>query len=70
MIPSSNFKPSYYRIEYTFFQNLGEIEGGEGVRINQNRLKIGRKYIEKQVKSGVALTAHISETTKATENLI
>jgi len=50
--------------------NLGEIEGGEGVRINQNRSKIGRKYIEKEVKSGVALTAHISETTKATENLI
>jgi len=50
--------------------NLGEIEDGEGVRINQNRSKIGRKYIEKEVKSGVALTAHISETSKATENLI
>ena len=70
MVPSSNFKPSYYVIEYTFLPNLAEIEGGEGVRINQNRSKIGRKYIEKEVKSGGALTAHISETTKATENLI
>jgi len=50
--------------------NLGEIEGGKGVRINQNRSKIGRKYIEKEGKSGVALTAHISETAEATENLI
>jgi len=50
--------------------NLGEIEGGEGVRIKQNTSKIGRKYIENEGKSGVALTAHISETTKATENLI
>jgi len=57
-------------IEYTFFPNLGEIEGGEGVRINQNRSKIGRKYVEKEVKSGVALTAHISEANKATEDLI
>jgi len=70
MVPSSNFKPSYYVIEYIFLPNLGEIEGAEGVRINQNTSKIGRKYIEKEVKSGVALTAHISETTKATENLI
>ena len=50
--------------------NLGEIEGGEGVRINQNMSKIGRKYIEKEVKSGVALTAHISETTIGTGNRI
>ena len=70
MVPSSNFKPSYHGIEYTILPNLGEIEGGEGVRIIQNRSKIGRKYIEKEVKSGVALTAHISETAKATENLI
>jgi len=70
MVPSSNFKRSYYGIEYTFLPNLGEIEGGEGVRINQNRSKIGRKYIEKEVNSGVALTAHISETSKATEYLI
>jgi len=62
MVPSSNFKPSYYGIEYTFLPNLAEIEGGEGARINQNRSKIGRKYIEKEVKSVVALTAHISET--------
>jgi len=70
MVPSSNLKPIYYGREYTFLPNLGEIEGGEGVRINQNMSKIGRIYIEKEVKSGVALTAHISETTKATENLI
>ena len=70
MVPSLNFKQSYHGVEYTFLPNLGEIEGGEGVRINQNMSKIGRKYIEKEVKSGVALTVHISETTKATENLI
>ena len=70
MVPSSNFKQSYYGIEYTFLPNLGEIEGGQGVRINQNRSKIGRKYIEKEVKSGVALTAHISGTTIGTGNPI
>jgi len=70
MVPSLNIKQGYYEIEYTFLPNLGEIDSGEGVRINQNMSKIGRKYIEKEVKSGVALTAHISETTKATENLI
>jgi len=70
MVPSSNFKPSYYGTEYTFLRNLGEIDGGEGVRINENRSIIGRKYIEKEFKSGVALTAHISKTTKATENQI
>jgi len=43
MVPPSNFKQSYYGVEYTFFSNLGEIEGGQGVRINQNRSKIGRK---------------------------
>ena len=43
MVPSSNFNQSYYGVEYTFLPNLGEIEGGEGVRINQNRSKIGRK---------------------------
>jgi len=43
MVPSSNFKPSYYGIEYTILPNVEEIEGGEGVRINQNRSKIGRK---------------------------
>jgi len=42
MVPSSNFKRSYYGIEYTFLRNLVEIEGGEGVRINQNMSKIGR----------------------------
>ena len=46
MVPSSNFKQSYYGIEYTFLPNLVEIEGGEGVRINQNRSRIGRKYIK------------------------
>jgi len=70
MVPSSNFKQSYCGVEYTFLPNLGEIECGEGVQINQNMSKIGRKYIEKEFKSGVALTAHISKTTKATENQI
>jgi len=42
MVPSSHFKQSYYGIEYTPSPNLGEIEGGEGVRINQNMSKIGR----------------------------
>jgi len=70
MVPSSNFKPSYFEIEYTILPNLGEIEGGEWVRINQNTSKIGRKNNENEVNSGLALTAHISEATKATENLI
>ena len=43
MVPSSNFKQSYYGVEYTFLPNLVENEGGEGVRINQNMSKIGRK---------------------------
>jgi len=43
MLPSSNFKRSYYGIEYTILPNLGEIECREGVRINQNRSKIHRK---------------------------
>jgi len=47
MIPSSNFKRSYYVLEYTFLPNLGEIDGGEGVRINQNMSKIGRNYVGK-----------------------
>jgi len=42
MVPSSNFNQSYYGVEYTLLPNLREIEGGEGVRINQNRSKIGR----------------------------
>jgi len=42
MVPSSNFNQSYYGLEYTSFPNLGEIDGGEGVRINQNKSKIGR----------------------------
>ena len=42
MVPSSNFNGGYYGVEYTPLLNLGEIEGGEGVRINQNRSKIGR----------------------------
>ena len=46
MVPSLNLKHSYYGIEYTFLPNLVEIDGGEGVQINQNRSKIGRKYIE------------------------
>ena len=43
MVPSSNFNQSYYGVEYTFLPNLEEIEGGKGVRINQNMSKIGRK---------------------------
>ena len=43
MVPSANFKQSYYGIEYTIFPNLVEIKGREGVRINQNMSKIGRK---------------------------
>jgi len=46
MVLSLNLKLRYYGVEYTFLPNLVEIEGGEGVRINQNRSKIGRKYIE------------------------
>jgi len=42
MVPSSHFSQSYYVVEYTFLPNLVEIEGGEGVRINQNRSKIRR----------------------------
>jgi len=42
MVPSLNFNPSYYGAEYTLFPNLGEIECGEGVRINRNMSKIGR----------------------------
>jgi len=42
MVPSSNFNPSYYGAEYTLLPNLGEIEGGEGVRINRYMSKIGR----------------------------
>jgi len=42
MVSSLNFIQSYYGVEYTFLPNLVEIEGGEGVRINQNRSKIGR----------------------------
>ena len=42
MVPSSDFTQGYYGIEYTFLPNLEEIEGGEGVRINQNTSKIRR----------------------------
>ena len=42
MVPSSNFNLSYFGVEYTFLPNLGEIDGGEGTEINQNRSKIGR----------------------------
>jgi len=43
MVLSLNLKQSYYGIEYTFLPNLVEIDGREGVRINQNMSKIGRK---------------------------
>jgi len=39
MVPSSNFKQSYYDLEYTFLPNLVEIEGREGYELT----KIGRK---------------------------
>ena len=70
MITSLNFTQSYHREEYIFLLSLVVIEGGEGVRINQNRSKIGQKWVENRSKSGVSLTAHISKTAKATENLI
>ena len=70
MVPSPSFNQSYYRVEYTILPRLVEIEGGEGVRINQNRSKIAQKWVENRSKSGVSLTAHISKTAIATENLI
>ena len=45
MVPSPNFNQSYFRQGYTSPPTFGEIGGGEGVSINQNRSKI-------QVKSG------------------
>ena len=69
MVPSPNFNQSYYGIEYTFLPSLVGIDGGEGVRINQNMAKMGQKWVENRSKSGVSLTAHISKTAKATENL-
>ena len=70
MVLSPNFNQSYYGVEYTILPSLVEIEGGEGVRINQNTSKIGQKWVENRSKSDVSLTAHISKTAKATENLI
>ena len=43
MVLSPNFNQSYYGVEYTTLPSLVEIEGGEGVRINQNMSKIGQK---------------------------
>ena len=57
-------------IEYTILPSLVVIDVVEGVRINQNRSKIGQKWVENRSKSGVSLTAHISKTAKATKNLI